>query len=179
MCSLSFLFQSVLAELCQSLQRIKFSFQILICLFVLSYISLIAVLLLYILSLSSLVLLCSSFLLLSYIWVYILKIMNYHLNTAVVVQSPTHVQLFETPWTAAPQASLSLTITHSLPKFTSMVSGMPSNYLILCCPLLLLPQSFLASGSFPMSWLFTPGGQSIELQLQHQSFQRVFIIDFL
>ena len=61
MCSLSFLFQSVLAELCQSLQRIKFSFQILICLFVLSYISLIAVLLLYILSLSSLVLLCSSF----------------------------------------------------------------------------------------------------------------------
>ena len=164
---------SVLAELCQSFQRINFHFQILICLFVLSYISLVSVPF-FIISflLSSLVLLCSSFLLPSYISIYILKIMNFHLNTAVVVvQSPTHVQLFKIPWTAAPQASLSLTITHSLPKFTSMVSGMPSNHLILCCPLLLLPQSFLASGSFPMSWLFTPGGQRIELQLQHQSFQ--------
>ena len=37
----------------------------------------------------------------------------------------------------------------------------PSNYLILCCPLLLLPQSFPASESFPLSWLFTSGGQSI------------------
>ena len=38
---------------------------------------------------------------------------------------------------------------------------MPSNHLILCCPLLLMPQSFPASVSFPMSWLFASGGQSI------------------
>ena len=44
-----------------------------------------------------------------------------------VVQSPTHVQLFATPWTAASQASLSLTISHSLPKFMSIASVMPSS----------------------------------------------------
>ena len=65
------------------------------------------------------------------------------------------------PWTAACQASLSSSISWSLPKFTSIESVMPSNHLILCCPLLLLPSSFPASGSFPMSWLFTSGGQSI------------------
>ena len=41
------------------------------------------------------------------------------------------------------------------------------------------PQSFPASGSFPMSWLFASGGQILELQLQHQSFQRIFRVDFL
>ena len=41
------------------------------------------------------------------------------------------------------------------------------------------PQSFPASGSFPMSWLFTSGGQSIVLELQHQSFQWVLRVDFL
>ena len=40
-------------------------------------------------------------------------------------------------------------------------------------------QSFLASGSFPMSWLFTLGARVLELQLQHQSFQWIFRIDFL
>ena len=51
-----------------------------------------------------------------------------------VVQLPSHVQLFATPWTAACQASLSLTIPWSLPKFTSIESVMPSNCLILCHP---------------------------------------------
>ena len=46
------------------------------------------------------------------------------------------------PWTAAHQASLSLTISQSLPKFTSIESVMPSNYLILCYPLLLRPSIF-------------------------------------
>ena len=40
-------------------------------------------------------------------------------------------------------------------------------------------QSFPASGSFPVSWLFTSGGQSGHLQLQHQSFQWIFRVDFL
>ena len=46
---------------------------------------------------------------------------------AVVAQSPSHVQLFATPWTAALQASLSLTISWSLPKFTFIVLVMPSS----------------------------------------------------
>ena len=47
-----------------------------------------------------------------------------------------------TPWTAACQASLSITNSQSLPKFMSIESVMPSNHLILCCPLLLLPSIF-------------------------------------
>ena len=54
----------------------------------------------------------------------------------------SRVWLFMTPWTAASQASLSLTISQSLPKFMSSESVMPSNHLILCHPLLLLPSIF-------------------------------------
>ena len=54
----------------------------------------------------------------------------------VVVQSPSLAQLFETPWSAACQASLSLTISRSLPKFMSIVLVMPSSYLIWCLLLL-------------------------------------------
>ena len=59
-----------------------------------------------------------------------------------VVQSLNHVRLFVTPWTRAHQASLSLTISQSLPKFIPIESVMPSNHLILCGPLLLLPLVF-------------------------------------
>ena len=86
-------------------------------------------------------------------------VVNYYSNNAVV-QSPSRVQLFATPWTAACQASLSLTISRSLSKFMSTASVMPSNHLILCCPLLLLPSTFPASGSFPMNQLFTSGDKS-------------------
>ena len=55
------------------------------------------------------------------------------------VQSLSHVQLFATPWTPARQASLSITNSQSPPKPMSIESVMPSNHLILCCPLLLLP----------------------------------------
>ena len=55
------------------------------------------------------------------------------------VQSLSRVRLFATPWTAASQASLFITNSRSLLKFMSIVSMMPSNHLILCCPLLLLP----------------------------------------
>ena len=60
----------------------------------------------------------------------------------VVAQLPSHVQLFVTPWTAARQASLSFTISRSLLKLMSIESVMPSNHLILCHPLLLLPSVF-------------------------------------
>ena len=58
------------------------------------------------------------------------------------VQSPSHVWLFATPWTAAPQASLSITDSQSLLKFMSIESVIPSNHLILCHPLLLLHSIF-------------------------------------
>ena len=58
------------------------------------------------------------------------------------VQSLICVWLFATPWNAAPQASLSITKSRRLPKFMSIESVMPSNHLILCCPLLLLPSIF-------------------------------------
>ena len=58
------------------------------------------------------------------------------------VQSLSCVQLFATPWTAAHQASLSITNSWSLPKLMSIESVMPSNHLILCHPLLLLPSIF-------------------------------------
>ena len=54
----------------------------------------------------------------------------------------SHVQLFATPWTAACQASLSFTISQSLLKLLSFELMMPSNHLILCCPILLLPLIF-------------------------------------
>ena len=54
----------------------------------------------------------------------------------------SHVQLFATSWTAARQTSLSITSSPSLPKFIFTESVMPSNHLILCCPLLLPPSIF-------------------------------------
>ena len=56
--------------------------------------------------------------------------------------SLSHVQLFVTPWSAARQASLSITNSRSLPKLMSIESVMPSNHLILCHPFLLLPSIF-------------------------------------
>ena len=61
----------------------------------------------------------------------------------LVVQTLGHVWLFETPWTAACQASLSFTISWSLLKLISFESVMPFNHLILCCPLFPLLSIFL------------------------------------
>ena len=58
------------------------------------------------------------------------------------VQPLSRVQLFATPWTAAHQASLSIANSWSLLKLMSIESVMPSNHLILCCPLLLPPSIF-------------------------------------
>ena len=84
-----------------------------------------------------------------------------NVTAVLVVQSLSHVWLFATPWTAAHQASLSFTISQSLLRLMSTESVMPSNHLILCCPIPSYLQSFPASGSFSMSKFFTSGGQSI------------------
>ena len=64
------------------------------------------------------------------------------------VESLSCVQLFATPWTAAHQASLSITNSQSLFKLMPIKSVMPSNHLILCHPLLLLPSIFPSIGVF-------------------------------
>ena len=66
--------------------------------------------------------------------------MKIHYNSSVQLLS--HVRLFVTPWTAACQASLSITNSRSLLKLMSIESLMPSNHLILCCPFLLQPSIF-------------------------------------
>ena len=59
-----------------------------------------------------------------------------------VVQLLSCVRLFETPWTTKRQASLSFTISRSLPKLMSIELVMPSDHLVLCCPILLLPSVY-------------------------------------
>ena len=82
---------------------------------------------------------------------------NYILFSTVVVPMWSHVP----PWLAVLQASLSLSISWSLLKLISIELVMPYNHLILCHLLLLLPSIFPESGSFPVNWLITLGGQSI------------------
>ena len=88
------------------------------------------------------------------------------LSLTVEWMLPTHIQFssawfFATQWTAAHQASISITNSQSLLKLMTIESVMSSNHLIFCRPLLLHLQSFPASGSFPVSQFFTSGGQSI------------------
>ena len=71
---------------------------------------------------------------------------------AVVVWSFSCVQLFATPWTAACQASLSFTISWGLFKHMCTESMMPSNHLIVCHPLFLLPSIFSSIRVFPNEW---------------------------
>ena len=92
------------------------------------------------------------------------------------VQSLSRVQLFATPGNTTRQASLSITNSRSPPKPVSIESVMPSNHLILCCPLLLL------SSIFPSIRVFSNESvihKELEFQLQHQSFQWIFRTDFL
>ena len=70
------------------------------------------------------------------------QISSFNSTIIVVVQSLSHVQLFAAPWTAARQASLSITISWSLLRLMSIELVMPSNHLILCRPLLLMPSIF-------------------------------------
>ena len=77
------------------------------------------------------------------------------------VQSLSRVLFFATPWIAACQASLSITNCWSLPKRMSIESVMPSNHLILCFPLLLLPSIFPNIRVFSNESALASGGQSI------------------
>ena len=74
----------------------------------------------------------------------------------------SHIQLFVTPWAAAFQVSLSITHSQILLKLMSIKSVMPSNHLMVCCPLLFLPSIFPSIRSFTMSQFFVSGDQSIE-----------------
>jgi len=96
-----------------------------------------------------------------------------------VVQSLNFVRLFVTQWTAAHQASLSFTISWSLLKHMSIELVMPSNHLILFHPLL-LPSTFPSIRVF-FQWVDSSHqvAKVLELQLQHQSFQWIFRVDFL
>ena len=113
------------------------------------------------------------------------------------VQSLSRVRLFATPWTTACQASLCITNSQSLPKLMSIESVMPSNHLILCCPLLLLPSIFTSIRVFsnksalrirwPKYWSFSlnispsnehqdwsPLGWTGWISLQSKGLSRVF-----
>ena len=83
----------------------------------------------------------------------------------MVVQLLSRVQLLVTSWTEARQASLFFTISRSLLKLVYIESVMPSNHLILCCPLL-LPSVFPSIRVFS-NQLFAPSDKVLELQLQH------------
>jgi len=77
----------------------------------------------------------------------------------VVLQLLSHVEQFVTPWAAAHQDSLFFTVSHSWLKLMSIESLMPSNHLILCCPLFLLPSVFPSVGSLHQM------AKGLELQL--------------
>ena len=76
-----------------------------------------------------------------------------------------------TPWTASCQASLSITNSRSLLTLISIELVMPSNHLILCRPLLLLPSVFPSVRVFSNESVLCIQSKVLELQLQHQSFQ--------
>ena len=92
------------------------------------------------------------------------SLLQHHNSRASILQCSVFfmVQLFATPWTTAP--GFSVTVSNSLLKLMSIELMMPSNHLILCHPLLLLPSIFPSireSAPFPMSQLFASAGQSI------------------
>ena len=94
------------------------------------------------------------------------------------VQSLSHVWVFVSPWTAAHQASLSITNSWSLLKLMSIESVMPSNHLILCRSLLLPPSIFPSIRVF-FQWVSSLHQVAKVLELQLQSFQWIFRTDFL
>ena len=94
------------------------------------------------------------------------------------VQLLSRVWLSVIPWTAARQASLSITNSWSSFKLMCIESVVPSNYLVFCCPLLLPPNLSQHHGLFQWVSSLHQVAKVLELQLQHQSFQLIFMIDF-
>ena len=84
-----------------------------------------------------------------------------------------------TPWTAACQASLSITNSQNLLKLMSIELVMPSDHFILCHPLLLLPSIFPSIRVFSDESVVRISWPNFGVQLQHQSFQRISKTDFL
>ena len=97
----------------------------------------------------------------------------------VVVHLLSCIWFFATPWTAACQAPLSFTISQNLLKFMSIESAMLSNHIILCRSRLLLPSTFLSMSLFQWVISLQQVAEVLELQLQQQSFQWIFRVDFL
>ena len=95
-----------------------------------------------------------------------------------VVQLLSHGRLFVTPWTAACQASLSITNFWSLLRLMWIKSVMPSTISSSVIPFSSCLQSFPASGSFQWVSSLHQVAKVLEFQLQHQSFQWIFRTDF-
>ena len=112
------------------------------------------------------------------------RIYIFSLSLSVVVQSLSCIQLFVTPWTAACQASLSITNSQSLLNLMSIESVMPSNHLIFCWPLLLLPSILpsiricsnesVLSMRWPKYWSF-----SFSISPSNEIFRTDFLYDWL
>ena len=97
----------------------------------------------------------------------------------VVVQLLSHVWLLAAPWTAAPQASLSFTISQSLLKFMCIDSIILFNYFVLCHPLLLLPSIFPSIRGFSNELALRMRCRHKVLELQLQSLQWIFSVDLI
>ena len=119
----------------------------------------------------------------SFLYIYLVFSIHWviaHFSVFSSVQSLGPVQLFVIPWSAACQASLSITKSQSLLKLLSIKSVMSSNHLILCCPLLLPPSVFPSIRVFFNESSYSHQvAKVLEFQLQHQSFQCIFRTDFL
>ena len=107
----------------------------------------------------------------------------YNVNVAfictVIVQSLIPVRLFETSWTAACQAFLSFTISWNLLKLMSIELVMPANHLTSVAPFSSCHQSFSHQGLFQRVGSSSQVAKVLQLQLQHQSLQRIFRAGFL
>ena len=118
-------------------------------------------------------------------WVLFIHLFNTFLLSSYCSHTGTSVQSLSmpdsaTPWPAAHQASLPITSSQSLLKLKSIKSVMPSNHLILCHPLLLLPSIFSSNRVFS-KWVSSlhQVAKILEFQLQYQSFQWIFRTDLL
>ena len=89
------------------------------------------------------------------------SITDIYIYSVSAVQPLSLVRLFVTPWTTARQASLSITSSQSVLKLMSIESVMPSNHLILCCPLLLPPSIFPSIKVFSKESVLSTRCQSI------------------
>ena len=112
------------------------------------------------------------------VWFYLGESRIFHSSVQFSsLQSLSFVRLFATPCTAPHLASLSITKFQSLLKLMSITLVMPSNHLILCWLLLLLPSIFSSIRVFSEESLFSAGGQSIGVSASHQSFQWILRSD--